>query len=114
MPMCTQVRAPQPAVHVFLIDVSAPSIESGLLHTTIETIKRHVMALPGDDRKMVGFITYDSALHFYKLKVSILIFFPFSSISDGGFPPYLNTAFEGLLRRCTQRLTMYSPISLSG
>jgi hypothetical protein len=65
-----QVRAPQPAVHVFLIDVSAPSIESGLLHTTIETIKRHVMALPGDDRKMVGFITYDSALHFYKLKVS--------------------------------------------
>lgn len=40
-----------------------------MLHTATDTIKKNVMALPGDDRKMVGIITYDGALHFYKLKV---------------------------------------------
>lgn len=65
-----QVRAPQPAVHVFLIDVSHAAVESGLLHTTVQTIREHILQLPGDDRKMVGFITYDSALHFYMLKVN--------------------------------------------
>ena len=29
--------------------------------------------LPGDARTMVGFLTYDSTLHFYKLKVRTLL-----------------------------------------
>ncbi|KNC84537.1 hypothetical protein SARC_03240 [Sphaeroforma arctica JP610] len=61
------VRPPQPAVHMVLLDVSQKSVQSGLVHTVVNSLRENFLNLPGDDRRMFGLITYDSTLHFYKL-----------------------------------------------
>jgi protein transport protein SEC24 len=43
-------------------------VSSGFLQTTIDTIKDTLDTLPGGERARVGFLTYDSTLHFYALK----------------------------------------------
>eukprot|EP01134_Creolimax_fragrantissima_P003449 CFRG3449T1 len=65
------VRPPQPAVHMVLLDVSQKSVASGLVETVVNCLKDNFLNLPGDDRRMFGLITYDSTLHFYKLRSTL-------------------------------------------
>ena len=65
------VRPPQPPVYVFAIDVSAPSVASGLVNVAASTIKKCLDALPGAPRTQVAVVTYDSSVHFYNLKASL-------------------------------------------
>jgi len=61
------VRPPQPPVYVFAIDVSAPSVASGLVNVAASTIKKCLDQLPGAPRTQVAVVTYDSSVHFYNL-----------------------------------------------
>ncbi|KAI9221027.1 protein transport protein SEC24 [Blastocladiella britannica] len=62
------LRPPQPAVYLFVIDVSYVAVQSGMVHMAAQIIKDALEALPNsDNRAMVGFLTVDSALHFYNL-----------------------------------------------
>lgn len=62
------VRAPQPPVYVFVLDCSISAIQNGLLATAARTILESLDRIPNKDgRTRVGFITVDSALHFFKL-----------------------------------------------
>lgn len=61
------LRPPQPAVYLFLLDVSRLAIESGYLHTFCNVLSAELTNLPGDARTQIGFIAYDSALHFFSL-----------------------------------------------
>jgi hypothetical protein len=63
------VRPPQPPTYLFLIDVGYYSITSGMFHTCIQAIKDTLGDFPGDTRTRIGFITFDSTIHFYNLKV---------------------------------------------
>lgn len=77
-----QLRPPQPAVYVFLIDVSATAIESGLscscpltlffslgyLYAFTEQILINLDQLPGDDRTQVAFIGVDACVHFFQFE----------------------------------------------
>ncbi|KXZ41961.1 hypothetical protein GPECTOR_234g547 [Gonium pectorale] len=65
------VRAPMPPVYFFLIDVSYSAVASGMLRTVAAAIKSCLDSLPGDERTLVGFLTFDSSLHFYNLKASL-------------------------------------------
>lgn len=65
------VRPPQAAAYLFVIDVSYTAIQSGLLQVTCDSIKKSLDRLPGAPRTHVGFITFDSAVHFYNLKSSL-------------------------------------------
>ena len=56
-----------PATFVFVIDVSLKSQQSGMLHRLCETLLAELDHLPGGERTKVGFITFDSAVHFYSL-----------------------------------------------
>lgn len=67
-PVDYMVRQPMPPVYFFLIDVSEASIRSGMLQTLCDTILSILDRLPGDKRTLVGFITFDSTVHFYSLK----------------------------------------------
>jgi len=62
-----QVRSPMPPTYIFLIDVSYRAVSAGILPTIAESIKNCLDKLPGGERTHVGFITFDSSLHFYKL-----------------------------------------------
>nr|NVI77961.1 Sec24AB ortholog [Cucujiformia] len=60
------LRPPQPAVYLFLLDVSRVAIECGYLATFVAVLKDELRNLPGDARTQIGFVAYDSQLHFFK------------------------------------------------
>lgn len=59
------LRPPQPAVYLYLLDVSRLAVESGYLHSVCNILLEELQNLPGDARTQIGFLAYDSALHFY-------------------------------------------------
>lgn len=65
------VRAPQPPVYIFVIDVSYNAVASGMLQKACETILQTLDSLPGAGRTRIGFITFDNTVHFYNLKATL-------------------------------------------
>ncbi|MFS7941472.1 putative Zinc finger, Sec23/Sec24-type, sec23/Sec24, trunk domain, sec23/Sec24, helical [Helianthus anomalus] len=65
------VRPPMPPLYFFLIDVSINSVRSGMLEVIAQTIKSCLDKLPGSTRTQIGFITFDSTIHFYNMKSSL-------------------------------------------
>ncbi|KAI8350455.1 protein transport protein SEC24 [Mortierella sp. GBAus27b] len=62
------VRPPQPLVHLFVIDVSYPAVQCGMLATAATTILESLDRIPDDEgRTKIGIITVDSSIHFYNL-----------------------------------------------
>nr|NVI77997.1 Sec24AB ortholog [Cucujiformia] len=59
------LRPPQPAIYLFLLDVSRLAIENGYLNLFCKVLADELDNIPGDSRTQVGFITYDSCLHFF-------------------------------------------------
>ncbi|CDW76512.1 sec23 sec24 trunk domain containing protein [Stylonychia lemnae] len=66
-------RPPMPPTYVFVLDVSKPAIDTGYLQLATSTIKSVVenKLLPGGERTRIGFITYDSSVHFYNLRSTL-------------------------------------------
>ncbi|KAL5979948.1 Protein transport protein Sec24A [Asimina triloba] len=65
------VRPPMPPLYFFLIDVSSSAVKSGMLEIVAKTIKSCLDDLPGFPRTQIGFLTFDSTLHFYNMKSSL-------------------------------------------
>ncbi|KAH7910275.1 Sec23/Sec24 trunk domain-containing protein [Hygrophoropsis aurantiaca] len=62
------VRPPQPAVYVFLIDVSHTAVQSGMLATATRTILENLDRIPNEDgRTKVAIVAYDVALYFFSM-----------------------------------------------
>ncbi|KAG8454079.1 hypothetical protein GDO86_000642 [Hymenochirus boettgeri] len=62
------LRPPPPAVYLFVLDVSYNAVESGYLRCFSESLLGNLDKLRGDSRTKIGFITFDSTLHFYNLQ----------------------------------------------
>ncbi|XP_077589495.1 protein transport protein Sec24B [Stigmatopora nigra] len=62
------LRPPQPAVYLFVLDVSHNAVESGYLKYFCQSLLDNLDKLPGDSRTKVGFLTFDSHVHFYNLQ----------------------------------------------
>ncbi|XP_036974675.1 protein transport protein Sec24A isoform X2 [Acanthopagrus latus] len=62
------LRPPQPAVYLFILDVSHNAVETGYLNVFCQSLLENINSLPGDSRTKVGFITFDSTIHFYNLQ----------------------------------------------
>ncbi|VDK87730.1 unnamed protein product [Litomosoides sigmodontis] len=62
------LRPPQPAVYVFVMDISQNAIDTGYLYTFTEQLLIALEQLPGDERTMLGFIGVDSAVHFFQFR----------------------------------------------
>jgi len=67
-PVDYMVRQPMPPCYFFVIDVSEAAVASGMLQTLSETVMSVLDKLPGDKRTLIGFMTFDSTVHFYTLK----------------------------------------------
>ncbi|XP_058458609.1 protein transport protein Sec24A isoform X2 [Malaya genurostris] len=61
------LRPPQPAIYLFLLDVSSLAQQTGYLNTVCNTLIEHLENLPGDARTQVGFVAFNSAIHFYNI-----------------------------------------------
>ena len=66
-----QVRAPMPPAYIFVIDVSVSSCACGMLAAVVDGIRHALDSMAENERTMVGFLTFDSTLHFYNLKASL-------------------------------------------
>lgn len=66
-------RPPMPPTYLFVLDVSKPAIDTGYLQIATSTIKSVIESklLPGGERTRIGFITYDSSVHFYNLRSTL-------------------------------------------
>ncbi|XP_069045279.1 protein transport protein Sec24B isoform X2 [Lepisosteus oculatus] len=62
------LRPPQPAVYLFVLDVSHNAVEAGYVKVLCQSLLENLDKLPGDTRTRVGFITFDSTIHFYNLQ----------------------------------------------
>ncbi|KAM5192117.1 protein transport protein Sec24B isoform 2-T2 [Mantella aurantiaca] len=62
------LRPPPPAVYLFVLDVSYNAIESGYLRYFSQSLLENLDKLRGDSRTKIGFITFDSTVHFYNLQ----------------------------------------------
>ncbi|KTG03164.1 hypothetical protein cypCar_00016100 [Cyprinus carpio] len=62
------LRPPQPAVYLFVLDVSHNAVESGYLNVFCQSFLDNLEKLPGDTRTRIGFVTFDSTVHFYNLQ----------------------------------------------
>ncbi|XP_075888013.1 protein transport protein Sec24A isoform X3 [Nelusetta ayraudi] len=62
------LRPPQPAVYLFVLDVSHNAVETGYLNVFCQSLLDNINTLPGDSRTKIGFITFDSTIHFYNLQ----------------------------------------------
>ncbi|XP_061896023.1 protein transport protein Sec24B isoform X1 [Entelurus aequoreus] len=62
------LRPPQPAVYLFVMDVSHNAVESGYLKYFCDSLLENLDKLPGDSRTKLGFLTFDSTVHFYNLQ----------------------------------------------
>ncbi|GAA5867201.1 hypothetical protein JCM8547_003117 [Rhodosporidiobolus lusitaniae] len=63
------VRAPQPPIYVFVIDISYSAVSSGMVATAARTLLESLDRLPNaDDRTKIALIGVDSCLHFFSLK----------------------------------------------
>lgn len=56
-----------PPVYFFAIDVSSNAVASGFVAAAAAAIKASLAELPGDERTLVGLLTFDNTLHFYHL-----------------------------------------------
>ncbi|CAK5261800.1 unnamed protein product [Mycena citricolor] len=62
------VRAPQPAVYVFLIDVSHSAVQSGMVATATRALLENLDRIPNDENMTkIGIICYDVSLYFFSM-----------------------------------------------
>ncbi|XP_046551667.1 protein transport protein Sec24A-like isoform X4 [Haliotis rubra] len=61
------LRPPQPAVYVFLLDVSFNAIETGYLQMFCQVLLDELDKIPGDTRTQIAFLAYDQYLYFFGL-----------------------------------------------
>ncbi|CAN8063741.1 unnamed protein product [Agarophyton chilense] len=61
------VRPPMPPVYLFVLETTPASVNSGALNAAVVGIKKSIDSMPNEGRTRVGIITFDSAVHFYKL-----------------------------------------------
>jgi protein transport protein SEC24 len=62
------VRPPQPAVYVYLIDVSHAAVQSGMVATATRTLLENLDRIPDEgDRTKIAIICFDVALYFFSM-----------------------------------------------
>lgn len=75
---CRNNKMPTPPALIFCLDVSYNNIKSGLVRLLCAEMKSILAQLPSEQagqpsRMRVGFITYNSSVHFYNIKHSLAV-----------------------------------------
>ncbi|VDO03169.1 unnamed protein product [Rodentolepis nana] len=62
------VRPPQAATYLFCLEVSRIAVTSGYLELVCNMIADNLEKIPGDSRRQIAILTYDSGVQFYVFK----------------------------------------------
>ncbi|RKP19577.1 hypothetical protein ROZALSC1DRAFT_13818, partial [Rozella allomycis CSF55] len=66
-------RPPQPLAIIFLIDVSFPSLQGGVLKVVAGSIKETIEKIPNENGRLrVGIMTFDDCIHYYNLNSNLM------------------------------------------
>ena len=65
------LRPPQPAVYLFVLDVSKLAVDSGYLSIVCNILTEELSRLPGDSRTQVGILAVNSAIHFFGMQENV-------------------------------------------
>ncbi|XP_076368820.1 protein transport protein Sec24A-like [Tachypleus tridentatus] len=65
------LRPPQPAVYLYVLDVSHSALQTGYLTVFCKIMLEELDNFPGDSRTQIGFITFDGSIHFYNLNETL-------------------------------------------
>ncbi|TPP62636.1 Protein transport protein Sec24B [Fasciola gigantica] len=85
---------PHPANYLFCFDVSRNAIATGYLRLVCGRLTALLNRISGDSRRQIAFITYDSAVNFYKLCGDTVRFMICPDLDEPLLPDY-----EGLVDR---------------
>ncbi len=89
-----------PPRYVFVIDVSYVAVTSGALPVICQAIKDSLDKLPGGERTQVGFLTFDSTMHFYNLAPRLsqpqMMVCCCSAVHPHGFKPHLASMWPSM------------------
>lgn len=61
------VRPPQPAIYLFVFECTSSAIQLGYIRNFASALLSSLDQIPGDSRTLIGFIAFDSKLHFFNL-----------------------------------------------
>ncbi|XP_046916719.2 LOW QUALITY PROTEIN: protein transport protein Sec24AB [Dermatophagoides farinae] len=61
------VRPPQPAIYLFVFECTSSAVQLGYIRYLASALLASIDQIPGDSRTLIGFIAFDSKLHFFNL-----------------------------------------------
>nr|VZI24303.1 unnamed protein product [Spirometra erinaceieuropaei] len=93
------LRPPQAATYVFCLEVNRSAVASGYLDLVCNLIADHLSKMPGDSRRQVAFLTYDSGLHFYILSGKSMRMIILKDLSEAFLPD-----LDGMINRINDNL----------
>lgn len=64
-PVEYMVRPPQPASYLFVFECSAHANQLGYVTTLAQSILQSLDLIPGDSRTLIGFLGFNSKVHFF-------------------------------------------------
>lgn len=61
------VRPPQPATYMYVFECTASAVQTGYIKHFAKAMLESLDKIPGDSRTLIGFMAFDSKLHFFNL-----------------------------------------------
>lgn len=70
------LRPPQAATYVYCLEVSRNAVATGYLELVCNMLADQLTKMPGDARRQIALMTYDSGVHFYLLSGRLFYLLP--------------------------------------
>uniref|UniRef100_A0A6G1SKV8 Protein transport protein Sec24B n=1 Tax=Aceria tosichella TaxID=561515 RepID=A0A6G1SKV8_9ACAR len=80
------VRPPQPTSFMFVMDCSKAAYEIGYLPILAAAIADSLDSIPGDARATIGFIAYDSNIHYFSFSGTQVVHYSHPDVSESLLP----------------------------
>lgn len=76
------IRPPPPALYMFVFECSSVAINLGFIPILANVIADHIDQIPGDSRASIGFIAFDSNIHYFSFAGSQVVHHVCADIND--------------------------------
>lgn len=93
------IRPPQPACYMFVFDCSQAAAQVGYIPVMAAAIADLIDQIPGDGRASIGFIAYDSAVHYFTFYGTQIVHHVSPDVSDVTIP----CSSDGILANLTSK-----------